>query len=64
MWWLVLKILWTLVPAIIRFVREQQLRNAAHDEIVSTIRKRVENANKAEPVDESVDTHNRDNDPQ
>lgn len=61
--WLVIRIIFSLLPAIMRSIREQQARNASQEEIVNSIRKRVADASKAEPVDEDVDPYNRDNDP-
>lgn len=61
MWWLVIKILWSLLPAIIQAVKEQKIKKAAHDEIVIALNKRIEDARKAEIPDEATDRYNRNN---
>lgn len=60
-WWLVLKILWTLIPAIISAVKEQRIKRAANDEIIEALYKRIEAARKAPIPDEASDHYNRNN---
>ena len=59
MWWLVLKVLWTLIPAIIRAVKEQRIKEAAADEVVEALHNRIEEARRAVPPAVDVDPNNR-----
>lgn len=59
MWWSVIKILWVLVPAIISAVREQRIRQAAADDVIKALHKRIEEARKAPIPDEANDNYNR-----
>lgn len=62
MWWLVVKVLFSLLPAIIRLVNEGKIKSAAQNEVLVALQERATRAREAEGnlPDEADDVNNRD----
>lgn len=62
MWWLVLKAIFTLLPAIIQAVKNGQIKTAAQNEVLVALQNRIKVAKEAEGdlPDEADDPNNRD----
>ena len=60
-WWLVLRVLFSLIPAIIRAAREGQIKSAARADVLKGLQKRIDSAKDAKGnTNETLDPNNRD----
>jgi len=60
-WWLVFKILLSLIPAIIRAAREGQIKSAARADVLKGLQRRLDAAKNAKgKINENHDPNNRD----
>ena len=60
-WWLVFRILLSLIPAIIRAAREGQIKSAARADVLKGLQKRIDSAKDAKGnTNETLDPNNRD----